>query len=420
MAQQKIENIKVSALRLWSENPRDPISPESTDFDIIKRAINDNSEDWNLDKMVNEMGSHYDFSEIPTVVYLSGIPVVFDGNRRVAVLKYLQDKKLYLSLTNKLFPKSDGPKELCELREIPCNVCDKDTALTNIERKHVNNGSWGTLQREYFLHQHRGQPKSLFLVIEEQTKLISTHPDLNQGFVRDEVFTEKNLKEIGFGMQNGKLVSGYNDEEQEKILEQAVLLVEDKEITTRKHRGSLKQALLEKHPDSKEILTVFDGNKKVEMVNCEFPQVVRRTQRVTGQDPIFFGKCLSLKPGDVNNLYRDIVDLYSFYHNKKSGLSKSFPALIRMSLRLIVESAAVNEKIEDYVPAHFEAAKKALSQDQKTTLSTQEVNTPEKLVKLLNIGAHKYTASANMDQTMTMSVIIGVMLEKTHPKKKKG
>ena len=147
MAKQEIKNIKVSELKLWSENPRDPIDPKSTDFDIIKRAIDENPGDWNLDKMVKEMGSHYDFSEIPTVVYLEGAPVVFDGNRRVAVLKYLQNKALYCSLTGKLFQTTNASKELLELKEIPCNVCDKDTALTNIERKHVSNGSWGTPQR---------------------------------------------------------------------------------------------------------------------------------------------------------------------------------------------------------------------------------------------------------------------------------
>ena len=148
MAKQEIKKIKVSDLRLWSENPRDPIDPKSTDFDVIKRAIDENPSDWNLDKMVKEMGNHYDFSEIPTVVYLDGVPVVYDGNRRVAVLKYLQDKTLYSSLTGKLFPTTDGPKELRELQEIPCNVCEKDTALTNIERKHVSNGSGGTPHRE--------------------------------------------------------------------------------------------------------------------------------------------------------------------------------------------------------------------------------------------------------------------------------
>src|SRR5258708_4587070 len=107
MAKQEIHSIRVDELRLWSENPRDPIDPKSSDFDVIKRAIDQNPADWNLDKLMREMGNHYDFSEIPTVVYIQQIPVVFDGNRRVAVLKCLQDKKLYSSLSRKLLPSSD-------------------------------------------------------------------------------------------------------------------------------------------------------------------------------------------------------------------------------------------------------------------------------------------------------------------------
>src|SRR3989344_2969222 len=370
MAKQEIKKIKVSELRLWSENPRDPIDPKSTDFDVIKRAIDENPSDWNLDKMVKEMGNHYDFSEIPTVVYLGKIPVVYDGSRRVAVLKYLQDTALYSSLNGKLFPTNNVPKELQELTEIPCNICDKDTALTNIERKHVSNGSWGTLQREYFLHRHRGQPKSLFLILEEQTKLISSHPALNQGFVKDEVLTEKNLKEIGFGVQGDKLVSNYNDDGQKKVLEQASSLVESKEITTRKNRGSLKQTLLQKYPESKKVLTAFDSSKKVEVVDHEFTPTVRRTPRANSQEPALFGKHLSLKAGDTNSLYRDITDLYSYYRDNRTILSKSFCAFIRMSLRLIIESATT-KKIDEYINRHFETAKRRLSQDQKTTLSTQ-------------------------------------------------
>lgn len=67
---QEIRQIKVKDLHLWSENPRDPVDIKSTDFDIIRRAIDENSDEWNLDKIIKEMGTHYDFSEIPTVVFI--------------------------------------------------------------------------------------------------------------------------------------------------------------------------------------------------------------------------------------------------------------------------------------------------------------------------------------------------------------
>ena len=140
---QDIQNIKVKDLCLWTENPRDPIDTNVTDADIIKRAIDENPKAWNLDKLVTEMGAHYDLSELPTVVYVDNKPVVYDGNRRVAVLKYLQDSPLYSEVSGRL-PLKYEPQELIDLTEIPCNVCDQETALTNIERKHSTNGSWGS------------------------------------------------------------------------------------------------------------------------------------------------------------------------------------------------------------------------------------------------------------------------------------
>lgn len=374
MAKQEIQPIKVKDLHLWSENPRDPVDPTSSDFDIIKHAIDEDPKEWNLDRLVKEMGSHYDFSEIPTVVYIDEKPVVFDGNRRIAILKYLQDRELYSSLTGKLFLK-DGPKELCELHEIPCNVCDRDTALTNIERKHVNNGSWGILQREYFLHQHRKQPKSLFLMIEEQTGLISGRPALNQGFVKDEVLTEKNLKDIGFGVQDKKIVSGYENEQQSKdLLEKVSSLVENKDITTRKNRGKLKQALLEKYPDSEKEITPFEDKKIGIITKHKFDSGEGGYKRMTPVTPPLkniFGRKLILKGGPVNNLYRGICAIYEKFEGQENILS-----IVAMSLRLLLDTAARAYFIDkgDDAAAEKDDAYKKFLKEAKKNLNKQKEN----------------------------------------------
>lgn len=375
MAKQEIQPIKVEELHLWSENPRDPIDPESSDFDIIKRAIDEHPKEWNLDKLVKEMGAHYDFSEIPTVVFVDKKPVVFDGNRRIAVLKYLQGKKLYSSLTGKLFF-GDGPKELRELIEIPCNICDKDTALTNIERKHVNNGSWGTLQREYFLHQHRGQPKSLFLTLEEQLGLISTFSSLNQGFVKDEVLTEKNLKDIGFGIQGKEIVSNYEDEKQTKeILENISSLIENKDITTRKNRGKLKQTLIEKYPNSKKIIAAFDDKKANKAVKPYFKEGIKSTRRtpVTKSSDKLFGRILILPEGPINNLYCGINDVYERFKDKDYVLpilGMSLRLMLDVAGRIYYESKGENIAKEDQISSRFiKDAKATLSQKKKNALS---------------------------------------------------
>jgi len=434
MAKQEIKNIKVSDLRLWSENPRDPVDPQSVDFDVIEHAIDENPRVWSLDKMVKEMGNHYDFSEIPTVVYLESIPVVFDGNRRVAVLKYLQDKDLYSALSGKLFL-NNGPKELRELKEIPCNVCDKDTALTNIERKHVNNGSWGAIQREYFLHQHRGKPKSLFLMLEEQTGLISSNPALNQRFVKDEVLTEKNLKEIGFGIENGRIITGYDEQQQKDVLEQISSLIENKEITTRKSRGSLKQTLLENYPDSEKVIGAFDEKKKTGSTNIvshkfeagDDVMSSRRTPVGTASDELF-GRKLVLEKGPVNALYCGICDVYERFKDKEQVLP-----IIGMSLRLLLDVAGrlyfekQGETIaqDDQVSSRFikdakKALKSGLTQKKKNSASLTLDWISDKYS--LEAVLHKY-AHGNIDyskQTIVQaSLVVADILDHYFKKEKK-
>ena len=95
-----------------------------------------------------------------------------------------------------------------------------------------------------------------------------------------------------------------------------------------------------------------------------------------------------------------------------------FPILIRMSLRLLCETAAKdcsNMKLGTYLKKHFKNAKKQLDQNLKTTLSTQNVS-ESSIVQLLHMGAHNYTASQNLEQTIALSIIIGKILIITHGK----
>lgn len=204
----------------------------------------------------------------------------------------------------------------------------------------------------------------------------------------------------------------------------------DKEINTR---------TLNKNPEIEEYLKSInkEDSKKVDEIikkhtqkdifgdeNINIPQVsakIKKTSKTPRTqkniDDLFNGD-LHLKKGDVNDIYRDILDLYKFYLNNKNTLSKSFPSLIRMALRLLVESATIErQSIEKYINQNYETAKKALSTDQKTTLSNNSINGKDALIKLLQSGAHNYSNSANFEQTIAMSLIIGEMLKITHTKK---
>jgi hypothetical protein len=132
--------------------------------------------------------------------------------------------------------------------------------------------------------------------------------------------------------------------------------------------------------------------------------------------PIFGGK-LSLKLGHVNNLYRDVESLHDFYQNEKGRLSADFIVIIRMSLRMLAETAAkdLKKELKYYLTEHFDSAKKSLDQNAKTTLSNQSVS-KDSIIKLFQTGAHDYHNSKNEEQALALSIILGAMLIISHRK----
>ncbi|MCF6159120.1 MAG: hypothetical protein E3K32_11275 [wastewater metagenome] len=408
--EQEVKYIHIKDLVLWTENPRDPIDERAIDQHIVDRALDDRLSKWTLPKLAKEMGEYYDFSELPTVVYHGKRPIVYDGNRRIILGKI---KHGLVTIPNgKSIQLPDFPEE------IPCNVCIKKVALNNIYRKHSDSGSWQPLERDIFLHKFMGEEKSSFLILEENTGIISANPHLNQRFVKDEVFKEDVLKLMGFTIQKGRLNSVHSDQEAYSILSDISRKIEKKEITTRKNRGKVIEIL---DPSSQQLIIQNKNNKlhlsKISFNNPKEESKNQRQSRCTSRKEfeLFEGK-LYLRMGEVSNLYRDIVDLYRFYITKKNDLSQTFPGLIRMSLRLLCEIAAKednNKKLQNYLKGNFANAKKTLDQDIKTTLSSQNVN-ESSLVQLLHTGAHNYQSSNNMEQTIAVSIIIGAILTITH------
>lgn len=407
---QEVRYIRIEDLVLWTENPRDPIDASSTDQDIINRVFF-NSPKWTIDKLSREMGEFYDFSELPTVVYHEAKPIVYDGNRRIALGKIKLGYVIPPQPVN--FPIPIFPEE------IPCNVCDKDTALKNIYRKHSDSGSWQPLERDIFLNKFMEQDKSPFLVLEEETKLISRNPHLNQRFVKEEVLKPEILEKMGFYVKDGSLLSVHSNEEASQIFNDISNKIQAKAISTRKNRGNVINAL------SPDIQKIIDQNSKnilqkikLDDTNTTNQPPKRQSRRVVGKGIEFFGGKLYLKPSETSNLYRDIVDLHEFYSDNKLKLSDSFPGLIRMSLRLLCETAAKEDnhrKFDNYLQKYFDEAKSKLTQDIKTTLSGQNV-TRESIVQLLNTGAHNYKSTNNLDQTIALSIIIGEILTLSHGK----
>lgn len=410
--EQKVKFINIKDLVLWTENPRDPIDENATDQDIVDRAIDDKFSKWTLSKLAKEMGDYYDFSELPTVVYHGKKPVVYDGNRRMILGKIKHGLVTIPKGTSIQLP--DFPEE------IPCNVCVEKIALNNVYRKHSDSGSWQPLERDVFLHKFMGERKSPFLILEEDTGIISANSHLNQRFVKEEIFKEDSLKSLGFIIQKGRLNSVHSDSEAHSILSDISQKIKQKTISTRENRGKVIEVL---EPSSQQLIDQNKNNRshlsKIRFDNSkEENKNQRQSKRTSKKETELFGGRLYLRIGEVSNLYRDIMDLYQFYMEKKHELSQTFPGLIRMSLRLLCETAAKednNKKFENYLKGHFPAAKKTLDNDIKTTLSNHNVN-ENSIVQLLHTGAHNYQSSNNIEQTIAMSIIIGSILTISHGK----
>lgn len=411
---QEIRNIPLADLVLWTENPREPMDPRASDQDVVNRAISDSGSKWSLAKLAREMGSYYDLSELPTVVYHGRKPIVYDGNRRIVLGK----------IKHGLVSVNDFDTDLPEFPAVvPCNVCSKEIALENVFRKHADTGSWLPLERDIFLDSHMKKGKTHFLLVEENTGLISANPHLNQRFVKEEIFRDDILEKLGFSFEDGALLAKHSATEALAMLEDLSEKIKNKLISTRNNRGKVLeildpayQRLIDEHKRHK--LRAVDLKSVVATENTTKPKSAQRqTRRTKSKGEELFGGPLYLRIGSVSNLYRDIVDLHGFYVEHKRTLSEAFPSLIRMALRLLCEAAAkdCSKNLDQYVKATFKIAKSALDQDQKTTLSNQNV-TESSIVQLLHTGAHNYTASSNIDQTIAISIILGGMLVSTHGK----
>ncbi len=426
---QEHRDIHIRDLVLWTENPRDRVDPNASDQTIANRAINNDDESrWKLKKFFKTMGNRYDLSELPTVVYHGSKPVVYDGNRRIIIGKIIHG--CVENEDANYFRNFDYPKM------IPCNVCDKQTALEHVYRKHKDDSSWKHLQRDIFNHVHMKMPKSLFLIFDETTKIISNMPKMNQRFVKEEILTRKNLQTLGFYADDGVLKSNHkNDEDAYHILGTIVSLVKNKKLDTRENRKVLMEKIYEdslckeilqklRSKDNPLSLLPTQGNVGTPVERTEAPfQLTREgsaqmTKRVNAKKPELFGTIRPLRAGSVNNLYKDLRSIYK----ERTKYSGHFPMIIRMGLRLLVEVAAEDVsteegplKISKFLDKYEKDPRITFTQDEKSTLFAQKVD-KKRILSLLHIGAHGYTATNNLDQTVALSLIIGKMLELSHGK----
>ena len=360
---QQVISIPLTQLHLWTENPRDPIDESSKDADIIRRAIENKSGNWNLDALINEMGDLYLYNELPTVVQnADGSYTVYDGNRRIAIMKCVQDPDLYQEATSRL-PLFNASKEMQEQTSIPCNVCTRKLALDIVERVHKSSNKWGKLQYEHFLHNFRDSPKGRLMLLDEATGgSVGKNPKLNEEYVQQRLLTDSNLNDIGFSVIDGELASNLPREDAIAVL-QDIGEVRKKDLSNaRSNPGKLKEALAalspEKYSDiapfSEEKGCVFltgersSNNEEIGSARTAISERKIRRKPVTKQQQKLFGGTLRPKGQRANEIYRAIDCLYSLYR-KNPSKHPGFLPIIAFSMRFFLEICG-QEYFAEYEP----------------------------------------------------------------------
>lgn len=444
----KDRKIKIEELSLWDENPRFPDKYfNQTEEEIVEFILK--KPNFKIKELTEAIVTDFKLPQLEKIIVLEMQDqfVVIEGNRRIATYKLLVNPELTNNdKLNSFFREMSSKIEIDENYQIECIVTsDKEMALKYVDRKHNNNNfevSWGQAERDNFkARRGRASNKELFRI--EMSNIVKSLdlPDelkervLGKGYITTlyRIIDSTPAYDLfGFSFKDGQLlIKDVNFKSTLKVIVYNVLEKEtldgSKEVNTRTlNKNEEKEEYLNsiKNEDTKIVDEKIDANTHDNIfgdqsINIPNPNIKKspktpRTKKLF--DKLFSGD-LSLVKGDTNDIYRDILDLFKYYITNKTSLSVNFPSLIRMSLRLLVESATnENQKISDYVNLNYEQAKNELSKDLKTTLSNNSIKSAQSLIQLLQSGAHNYSNTANFEQTSAMSIIIGEMLKITHCK----
>ena len=437
--------VDVATLELDLQNPRLPKHVrDQNDITQVRNYLLDKEDILRIARNIANNGYHR--SAVAIVCKENGRTIVLDGNRRLAACQLL--------LKPELAPNARDKKELEELNKITNKQELKNVKITvapsrkEAEKEiwdiHVNQllKPWQVLQK---LRMYRNLIDSGEYDIDSASSEYGVTPTLFKKELEKLFFYEQILEQIRTDKDEEELLkSGFNKIDRlilstngKKLLDYSTNNKGDITFTNRNESDKKLKLLVPYITDPHKVpaqatqdwlvenvfaeidpsFSVTKKSTEVEKKKAELP-APRKTAREKNKAQALFGQDLVLKKGDTNNIYMDVLDLYDFYSKNTDKLSKNFPALIRMSLRLLIESATPKTKgIADYVNANYENAKKQLTQDQKTTLANNSISNAKSLIQLLQSGAHNYANSANFEQTIGMSIIIGAMLNITHAKK---
>lgn len=411
--------IKITDLNLDQQNPRFP-------------SVNSQREA--IDAMLADQGEK--IATLALDVFQNGLnpsakPIIFkegdhfvdgDGNRRLTALKILETPSLadaFPKIRKKIDAILKRPGAVPS--EVGCVVfSDRNAARHWISINHGGEQdgrgqiTWNSEQKDRFENKHSIGLEAIDLLTHRGLISTADKAQVNKSTL-DRLLNYKGVKsDLSITKKDDRFIFGNVDHLRKVVLNLRGKSV-DEVYTSTKGSKFIQEAIGSPGTapaDTGDNFAASSGN----LPNGEPSQGSRSRRTKQSSLPVFGGK-LTLKPGNVNNLYRDLESLYRFYQAEKSQLTEDFIVIIRMSLRLLAETAAGDTKylLDTYLTEHFADAKKALDQNKKTTLSNQNVNEGT-IVKLFHTGAHNYHNSKNEEQALALSIILGAMLTLSHGK----
>ena len=446
----KDDIVDVEKLELDLQNPRLPKHVrDHNDITQIRNYLLDKEDVLRIARSIANNGYHR--STVAIVCKENGKLVVLDGNRRLAACQLLlnpelatnaRDKKELESLSKITYKqdlknvkitiapsRKEAEKEIWDIHVNQLLKTWQELQKLRMYRNLIDSGEYdiNTASSEYGITEAKFKKELGMLFFYEQIlEQLKTEKDeeelLKSGFnkIGRLILSTNGKKLLDYSISNKGDITFANRSNSDKKLKELIPYITDpQKVPAQANQAWLIDNVFAKIDSKKFSVKESPKKEKIE-ADENNKKTGRKTQREKSAAQAFFGQNLVLKKGDTNNIYMDILDLYDFYlkdTKKDKRLSKNFPALIRMALRLLVESAIPKKgSIANYVNNNFVEAKKQLTQDQKTTLANNSISSAKSLIQLLQSGAHNYANSANFEQTVAMSIIIGAMLNITHSK----
>lgn len=413
-------SIKVSDIYLDQENPRFP--PVQSQREAISAMLKDQGEKiFRLALDIYQNGLN---PSSKLIVFKTDNKLVDgDGNRRLTAIKILETPSLADDFP-KIRKKFDSI--LRQAGTIPakveCVVFDnRDAARHWISINHGGEQdgrgqiTWNSEQKDRFEQKLSIGLEALDLLLHKGLITDNDKSQVNKSTL-DRLLAYKAVKSLLSISKNGGVFYFGNEDLLRKVILGLKGMAVD-EVYTAAKGCAFVQKVIDASETSNPCVRDNSGTNSGNSSNERISQGIR-SPRTKKPIPSIFGKKLSLNTGRVNNLYRDIESLYNFYQAEKNRLSEDFIVIVRMSLRMLAESAAKDAQdahLRNYLTKNFEEAKKSLDQNTRTTLSNQNV-TKDSIVKLFQTGAHDYDNSRNEEQALAMSIILGAILTITHGK----